>query len=151
MSRRSIVRIRRMLITAVLALLLTTIPISASANSGSWSGGLCTVSAHNVHKSSHSPGRINGIGEVNCTYDPAGSLLLETQMQKEWILGIYFTTSTTLTVLKDTATHVRHSRSRTCQSDKYRMKARAYAAGPNGQTARWSLWAVGHSSSIDCD
>lgn len=55
-----------------------------------------------------------------------------------------------LTVLDNTATWVRHSRSAECQDGKYRMNSRAYAAGPNGEAAVWSLWAVGYASNIDC-
>jgi hypothetical protein len=110
--------------------------------------GVCLVQAQNVHLSKHSGyTRLNSIGSVSCTYDPIGPLLLEVRMRK-LVGGSWTTVSTTPSILNDTTTYVRHSRSRGCSTGTYRTESRAYASGPLGQPPVWSYWAVGYTTNV---
>lgn len=113
--------------------------------------GLCTVYADDPHLSRHSPTpRINAIGRVQCNYNPSGSLRLQVRLQRRNADGSWVTQTTQLSVLNQTSTYVRHSRSMSCRSGSYRTQSRAYAAGPQGQPAQWSLWATGFTRSTSC-
>lgn len=123
--------------------------ISTDSSDIAKASGVCLVEAHNPHRSGHVRGQNNALGEVTCTYVPAGPLQLQAKVQRKsgstWV-----DQTTSLSVLTNTASHKRHSRSWGCVNGTYRTLARAYAGGPNGQPPVWSLWAVGHTVSITC-
>lgn len=108
--------------------------------------GRCLVNADSPHASRHELGRLNAIGWVRCSYNPAGALKLEVRVQRQNWLGGWYSVPTTRTILDHTSYYVRHSQSKGCVSGTYRTQARAYAVGPRGEAARWSLWAPASSA-----
>ena len=112
--------------------------------------GVCTVYADKPHVSTHNPGRMNGVGSVRCSYNPIGDIQLEVRIQKRTWYGYWYTVPTSRTVLNHTSYYVRHSRSKECVDGTYKTQSRAYAAGPNGEAPRWSLWATSFIGSVDC-